>query len=86
MVEEAKRLKHEADQETNMETKCRKYLQVGHESKVRTIKRFIFLIFLKFIVIFSIEDYLTRGTGATGDRVTVYIHWDRINCTDTRGL
>ena len=27
--EEAKRLKHEADQETNMGTKCRKYLQVG---------------------------------------------------------
>ena len=27
VVEEAKRLKHEADQETNMGTKCRKYLQ-----------------------------------------------------------
>jgi len=27
VVDEAKRLKHEADQETNMETKCRKYLQ-----------------------------------------------------------
>ena len=28
VVEMAKRLKHEADQETNMNTKCRKYLQV----------------------------------------------------------
>ena len=28
VVDEAKRLKHEADQETNMNTKCRKYLQV----------------------------------------------------------
>ena len=28
VVELAKRLKHEADQETNMNTKCRKYLQV----------------------------------------------------------
>ena len=36
MVDEAKRLKHEADQETNMETKCRKYLQVGHDSNVPT--------------------------------------------------
>jgi len=27
VVDEAKRLKHEADHETNMETKCRKYLQ-----------------------------------------------------------
>ena len=36
VVDEAKRLKHEADQETNMETKCRKYLQVGHDSNVRT--------------------------------------------------
>ena len=33
VVDEAKRLKHEADQETNMETKCRKYLQVGHDLK-----------------------------------------------------
>ena len=28
VVDEAKRLKHEADIETNMNTKCRKYLQV----------------------------------------------------------
>ena len=28
VVDEAKRLKHEADQETNMNNRCRKYLQV----------------------------------------------------------
>ena len=28
VVEEAKRLKHEADQETDMNNRCRKYLQV----------------------------------------------------------
>ena len=27
-MDEAKRLKHEADQETNMNNRCRKYLQV----------------------------------------------------------
>ena len=30
VVDEAKRLKHEADHEANINTKCRKYLQVSH--------------------------------------------------------
>eukprot|EP00092_Neocalanus_flemingeri_P045976 GFUD01051600.1.p1 GENE.GFUD01051600.1~~GFUD01051600.1.p1 ORF type:complete len:1149 (+),score=268.67 GFUD01051600.1:65-3511(+) len=34
VVDEAKRLKHEADQETNMETKCRKYLQVCYNNRL----------------------------------------------------
>ena len=39
VVDEAKRLKHEADGETNMETKCRKYLQVGYRPVVLCISR-----------------------------------------------
>ena len=37
VVELAKRLKHEADQEQNMNTKCRKYLQVRGQILLKLI-------------------------------------------------
>ena len=46
VVDEAKRLKHEADHETNMETKCRKYLQVRN-----------FLHVLRLLIYFWLNTY-----------------------------
>ena len=47
VVDEAKRLKHEADQETNMNNRCRKYLQVIVYDYEYLIDRCIVVMLLK---------------------------------------
>ena len=78
LTQDAKRLKHEADTETNLEIKCHKYLQVRH---------FIFLCLVRSITQVLIEPLIAQAimlfsisasrTESLGDKINAYNMYDQ---------
>ena len=58
VVDEAKRLKHEADQETNMNNRCRKYLQViAYEYLIDSCEAVVMLLRLLTLDLIRLESH-----------------------------
>ena len=78
LTQDAKRLKHEADTETNLEIKCHKYLQVRHLivlCLVRSMTQVLIEpLFAQAIMLFSIS---ASRTESLGDKINAYNMYDQ---------